>query len=87
MTVKEIIIEKIKASGADGLCHADTACGCGDHIGGLCLGGDCLSTGCELARHYVCPECQTNIYIPLAADKADYECGECGAELKQKGKR
>ena len=25
--------------------------------------------------------------IEVAADKADYECGECGVELKQKGKR
>jgi len=82
MTVKEIIIEKIAATGADGLCHIDTACGCGDHIDGLCLGRDCLSADCELAKHYVCMGCGSNIYLPIEAKVDDYFCEECGVCVK-----
>ena len=81
MTVKEIIEEKIRDSGAAGLCHRDSVCGCGDHIGGICLRGDCLSTGCELADRYACAGCGNQCYIPQGADVSEYFCEHCGCNI------
>ena len=67
MTVREIIVAAIDASGADGLIHIKTGCSCGGE--GLFLGGDdCPVPECELAFSCLCGACfDTGETVPCSA--------------------
>lgn len=52
MTVREIVIEKLKAMGAAGLCNPDEECGCG--LDDFLPCGE-MNMECEPARKIPCP--------------------------------
>jgi hypothetical protein len=54
MTVREIVIEKLKALGAEGLCNDDLECGC--EIEDLCPCDSRVPMGCGPGRKVPCPE-------------------------------
>ena len=78
MNVLEIVHEKIKSSGADGLCHTDTACGCGLDDFAPC---DNINGDCETAKRYRCQKCGDDVYIPAAADPDGRHHADCGGAL------
>jgi hypothetical protein len=68
MNVKEIILEKMKSAGADGLCNSDGECGCGgdglfdcyNEVGGFL---DCQLAKMVLKKDHCKPEdCESCIY-------------------------
>lgn len=55
MTVREIVIEKLRALGADGLCNVQTECGCGGCDLDDVAPCDHFDFECEPARKVDCP--------------------------------
>lgn len=78
MNIKEIVIENVKKSNADGLCNTEYACGCPTSNLFIC----CSVEGeCEPAKVYTCAKCGENVYIPIHADSKEYHHDDCGGAL------
>ena len=74
MNVKEIILEKIKVAGADGLCNSDGECGCGDDDLFPCCNSMDGFLDCQLARAVLAKDyCKTE-----DCENCPFECDSAG---------
>jgi hypothetical protein len=87
MTAYELIIEKGKEIGADGLCDPEQTCGCGFDDFAPCCDG--VTPTCELAKHRDCVGCDrlkegTEDECPMANE---FEMSGCYFSMAEVGKQ
>ncbi len=77
MTVRKLVKDGLWRSGADGLVHQETECGCG--VESLFLGDECPHEDCVAAIKKSCPQCGNHTFFPKIHEQdTEFPCCWCG---------
>ena len=80
MTVREIIVEYLKAHGCDGLAGEDCGCGIGDIAP---CGLSCNSLDCVLAKYRKCNDCEFKwVYYIMFPDEMPEELAQFISKMR-----